>query len=185
MFSNFLSNFVRFVRWCRKIWQSETSHSWQMTVRSTRFACWINKATDKTHSVNVMRIAFPRQQWGSEGASVLRLYVYCPSILPWLSGFPDKLHSNFTSVETTFVMHDARNRNRDIRTVRPNKILCNIFIVTGFWRNTVSNASIIAVYSLLYEVNTKKAVFKARHFVQSYFQCGPWHVRARPSTLAV
>ena len=101
-------------------------------VWSTRLACWIIKATDKTHSVNIIRIAFPRQQWGGEGASVLRLYVYCPSILSLLSGLPDKLHSHFTSAETTFAMHNARNRNSDIWTVRPNNIQCNIFIVTDF-----------------------------------------------------
>jgi len=92
----------------------------------------MNEATDKTHSANVIRIAFPRQQWGGEGASVLRLYVYCQSILPLLSGFPDKLHSNFTSVQTTFALHNTLNRNSDIWTVRPNNILCSIFIVTGF-----------------------------------------------------
>jgi hypothetical protein len=35
------------------------------------FACWITKATD-THSEYVIRIAFPRQQWLRERASVLR-----------------------------------------------------------------------------------------------------------------
>jgi hypothetical protein len=40
-------------------------------IRRMRFACWIPKATD-THSEYVMLIAFPRQQWLRERASVLR-----------------------------------------------------------------------------------------------------------------
>ena len=36
-----------------------------------RFACWITWATD-THSEYVIRIAFPRQQWLQECASMLR-----------------------------------------------------------------------------------------------------------------
>jgi hypothetical protein len=42
-----------------------------------RFACWITKATD-THSECVIPIAFPRQQWLRERASILHLHVqYC------------------------------------------------------------------------------------------------------------
>jgi hypothetical protein len=37
--------------------------------------CWITKATD-THSEYVIPIAFPRQKWLRERASVLRLYTY-------------------------------------------------------------------------------------------------------------
>jgi hypothetical protein len=46
--------------------------------RRTRIACWITKATD-THSEYVIFIAFPRQQWLRERASLL-LYTYiaCP-----------------------------------------------------------------------------------------------------------
>jgi hypothetical protein len=47
-------------------------------IRRTRFECWITKATD-THSEYVILIAFPRQQWLRERASVLRLYVHCLS----------------------------------------------------------------------------------------------------------
>jgi hypothetical protein len=43
-------------------------------IRRMRFACWITKATD-THSEYVIRIAFQRQQWLRERASMLR-YVY-------------------------------------------------------------------------------------------------------------
>jgi hypothetical protein len=39
------------------------------TIRRMRIACWITKATD-THSEYVILIAFPRQQWLHERASV-------------------------------------------------------------------------------------------------------------------
>jgi hypothetical protein len=42
--------------------------------RRTRCACWTTKATDK-HSEYVILIAFPRQQWLHERASMLR-YTY-------------------------------------------------------------------------------------------------------------
>ena len=45
--------------------------TWRM-----RTACWI--ATD-THSEYVIIIAFPRQEWFRERASMLRLYVHCLS----------------------------------------------------------------------------------------------------------
>jgi hypothetical protein len=38
-------------------------------IRRMRFACWITKATD-THSEYVIVIAFPRQQWLRERASM-------------------------------------------------------------------------------------------------------------------
>jgi len=48
-----------------------------MTVRRMRIACWITKATD-THSVYVISIAFPLQQWLHERASLLRYtYIVC------------------------------------------------------------------------------------------------------------
>jgi hypothetical protein len=40
------------------------------TTRSTHFACWITKAT-YPNSEFVIHIAFPRQQWLLEGASLL------------------------------------------------------------------------------------------------------------------
>jgi hypothetical protein len=49
-------------------------------IRRMRFACWITKATD-THLVYVIIIAFPRQQWLRERASILRLCVHCVSLL--------------------------------------------------------------------------------------------------------
>jgi hypothetical protein len=42
-----------------------------MTIRHMRFACWITKATD-TQSEYLILIAFPRQQWSRERASMLR-----------------------------------------------------------------------------------------------------------------
>jgi hypothetical protein len=46
--------------------------------RRMRIACRITKATD-THSEYVILIAFPRQQWLHEHASILCLYVRCLS----------------------------------------------------------------------------------------------------------
>jgi hypothetical protein len=46
-------------------------------IRHMRFACWITKATD-THSQYIILIAFPRQQWLRERASVLcYAYIAC------------------------------------------------------------------------------------------------------------
>jgi hypothetical protein len=42
--------------------------------RSMRIACWITKATN-AHSEYVILIAFPRQQWLRERASVLHLRI--------------------------------------------------------------------------------------------------------------
>ena len=50
----------------------------QMTIWRMRIACWTPKATD-THSEYVILIAFPRQQWLHERASILRLSVQCLS----------------------------------------------------------------------------------------------------------
>jgi len=48
-----------------------------MTIGRTSIACWMTKATD-THSEHVQLIAFPRQQWLYEGASLLRyMYIAC------------------------------------------------------------------------------------------------------------
>jgi len=50
---------------------------------------WITKATN-THSECVMLIAFPRQEWLRERASVSRLYVHCLSCYLFV---PFHLHS--------------------------------------------------------------------------------------------
>jgi hypothetical protein len=52
-------------------------------VQRMRFACCITKATD-THSEYVTLIAFPRQQWSRERASMLR-YTYMVCLVDYLS----------------------------------------------------------------------------------------------------
>jgi hypothetical protein len=51
-----------------------------MTKLCMRIVCWIPKATN-THSEYVIRVAFPRQQWLRERASVLSLYLHYLSCL--------------------------------------------------------------------------------------------------------
>jgi hypothetical protein len=49
-------------------------------IRRMRFACWVTKATN-THSEYVILIAFLRQQWLHERASVLRYtYIACLAV---------------------------------------------------------------------------------------------------------
>jgi hypothetical protein len=48
-------------------------------IQRMRFACWITKATD-THSEYVILIAFPRQQWLRERASMLRYTYIAPLV---------------------------------------------------------------------------------------------------------
>jgi hypothetical protein len=50
------------------------------TIQHMRISYWITKATD-THWEYVLLIAFPRQQWLRERASILRLYVTLPVLL--------------------------------------------------------------------------------------------------------
>ena len=45
-------------------------------IRCMRIACWINTATNR-HSKYEILIAFRRQQWLSERAEMLRLYLHC------------------------------------------------------------------------------------------------------------
>jgi hypothetical protein len=53
----------------------------QMTIWRMRIACWIKKATE-THSEHVIIIAFTRQQWLRERASMLRYtYITCLAII--------------------------------------------------------------------------------------------------------
>jgi hypothetical protein len=47
-------------------------------IQRMRITCCITKAAD-THSEYVILIAFIRQQWLRERASMLRLYVHCVS----------------------------------------------------------------------------------------------------------
>ena len=50
------------------------------TIRRIRTECWITKATN-THSEYVIIIAFPRQQWLRESASVLTFIRSLPILL--------------------------------------------------------------------------------------------------------
>ena len=51
-------------------------------IRRMRFTCWLTKATD-THLEYIILIAFPRQKWLREGASVLRyMYTVCRVLSP-------------------------------------------------------------------------------------------------------
>jgi hypothetical protein len=52
-------------------------------IRRMRFACSVTKATH-THSEYITLIAFPRQQWLRERASVVRYaYITCHFLLPF------------------------------------------------------------------------------------------------------
>ena len=76
-FSNFFfseNSAVYEITW--KEGQSETGHRWQYTV--ARVSCWVTKATE-THSKYVICLAFVRQKWLDERASMLRVYVHCVS----------------------------------------------------------------------------------------------------------
>jgi len=55
----------------------------QMTLWRMRIACWISQATNThthTHTYYVILIAFPRQKWLRESASVL-LYTYVTRLI--------------------------------------------------------------------------------------------------------
>jgi len=58
-----------------------------------RIACWIPKATD-THSAYVILIAFARQQWFIERASMLRLYVLFNIVIRRIGSGSDIAHYN-------------------------------------------------------------------------------------------
>ena len=68
------NNFFFFRKLCR-LWDNLARNcrvgSPQMTIWRMRIACWIPKATN-THSVCVILIAFPLQQWLHERYSMLR-----------------------------------------------------------------------------------------------------------------
>jgi hypothetical protein len=54
----------------------------QRTIWRMRFACWITKATN-THPECVILIAFPRQQWLRERASMLRFTYIDSLVMTW------------------------------------------------------------------------------------------------------
>jgi hypothetical protein len=71
MFSNFLF-FPENRAVCEIMWENMVQpEKSQMTIQRMRVACWITRATD-SRSGYVILIAFPRQQWLHESASMLR-----------------------------------------------------------------------------------------------------------------
>jgi hypothetical protein len=76
MFNYCFSKIVLSMRECRKILYSRRATDDKIT-RRMRFACWKTKATN-TQSKYVILIAFPRQQWLRERASMLcYTYIAC------------------------------------------------------------------------------------------------------------
>jgi hypothetical protein len=71
---------VLFMRKCEKRYGIAGQATDDNIIRRMRFACWITKATD-THPEYVILIAYPRQQWLRERASLLRYthnsYLFC------------------------------------------------------------------------------------------------------------
>ena len=63
------------IMWENTAWSQDRP---QKTIWRTRYTCWITKSTG-THSKYVILIAFRRQYCWSERASMLRLYLYCPT----------------------------------------------------------------------------------------------------------
>jgi hypothetical protein len=80
MFSNFFKTIVRFLWDNVKKYGTARQATFDNIIRRMRFACWITKATD-THSEYVILIAFSRQQWLRERATMLCLYVHLSILL--------------------------------------------------------------------------------------------------------
>jgi hypothetical protein len=76
-----LSNFFAENRDVYEMWKIVVQRGMpKMTIRRSRSACWIPKATHThthTHTGCVLLIAFPLQQWFHERVSIS--YVHCPS----------------------------------------------------------------------------------------------------------
>ena len=118
------SNVVLFMRKCRKMWWSGKSQ----TIWRTHVACWVYKATrarTHTHSCRhvhtharastptcthkqkyVILIAFPRQHWFRERASVSR-YTYIASLVILYS------HLKFTTRSICFIFSYLVSSNRE------------------------------------------------------------------------
>jgi hypothetical protein len=89
-----------------------------------RIACCITKATG-THSEYVILIAFPRQQWLRERASMLRLYVHCLSCLTAVTSVVCGMHfvvyvalpptDHYTGIWETGCFTSQRSRNLEMR----------------------------------------------------------------------
>jgi hypothetical protein len=94
MFKNFSLKIVPFMRYMEECCRARQATD--NTIRRMRFACRISKTTD-THSEYVIRIAFPRQQWLRERASMLRLYVHRLSCYFFLSFLSFRLFLHFVA----------------------------------------------------------------------------------------
>ena len=70
LFNNFFPKFAAFLDNVEKYGTAGQATEDNIK-RRIRFTCWISKGID-THSEYVRLIAFPRQQWLSERAQVLR-----------------------------------------------------------------------------------------------------------------
>ena len=99
----------------------------RMTIRRMRFAYWITKAKD-THSEYVILIAFPRQLWLRERASVLR-YTYIISLVPI---FPP------ISIEVGFCIPVAGQRRIQFRRTNSTQR-----IILKLWKKIFKNQSLI------------------------------------------
>jgi hypothetical protein len=77
MFNNVFPKIVPFMTYVEKYGRTGQATD-DNIIRRIRFSFWVTKATD-THSENVIFIAFARQQWLCERASMLRLYLHCLS----------------------------------------------------------------------------------------------------------
>jgi hypothetical protein len=77
----------------------------QMTVRPTRIACWIPKATNSL-SEYVILTAFPPQQWSHERASVLRC-TYIASLVFFFYAWTIILDLNCNMICMTYVLYGS------------------------------------------------------------------------------
>ena len=65
------------------MWKNIAEPGWpQMTIWCMRIACWMPKAKN-THWQYVILIDFPLQHWLQERASILTVYLHCPSCPIW------------------------------------------------------------------------------------------------------
>ena len=91
-----------------------------------RIACWITKVTD-THAEYVILIAFPRQQWLHERASILRLYVqYVAFHVVFKLLGTGKVVWQYTATMPVYYISEI---NKNMATMRIFKVMSNKFNV--------------------------------------------------------
>ena len=91
-------------------------------IRRMRIACWISKATD-IHSEYVLLIAFLRQQWFRESASILHLNIYCLAL--YALGTSCFVQAGATLQAVGFVLMEFRMKGKlSLRFVRRMRIAC-------------------------------------------------------------